>query len=173
MTTLLIVILIAVCVATFFYVEWKRTQAKLDNYVINVVPAFQKELVKVKAESKHNFDKASEHFNLFLAEKKAKEAAELNHWDAVQVIKMLEQERDMLIELGYRLATEYAGFVAVEKAIKTKRLIGWIAANETPFAKWHYANPDADDAMLVAKFKELSEEQEVYPLSDTEALFNA
>jgi hypothetical protein len=89
---LLTIILVATCVATFFFVEWKRTQAKLDNYVINVVPAFQKELSKVKAESKHNFDKASEHFNMFIEANKAKEAAERELKTMTNVAEEYRQE---------------------------------------------------------------------------------
>jgi hypothetical protein len=132
MTTILVIVIILIaCVATHFFVEWKQERKNIANikehYNSNVIPAYNKRIEELKAINTRS---------------------ENERWDAVQVIKMLEQERDMLIKLGYRLATEYAGFKAVEKAISTKRLIGWIAANETHFAKGHAANPDADDAMI-------------------------
>lgn len=157
MTTILVILLIlAACTTTHFFIEWKQERNNVaaikEHYNNNVIPAFNKRIEELKEINRRS---------------------ENERWDACQVIKLLEQERDMLIKLGYTLATKYAGFKAVEQAIETKRLIGWIAANETEFAKWHRANPNADDELLIDKFKELAEEQEVYPLSDTKALFNA
>ena len=110
---LLIIILALVCVVIFFYIKLKRTQTKLDNYVIKVIPAFKAELNKDLHRDyktmKEIAERTTELNNKLIAEKK----------DAIKELYEVKQKYNAEAADNYRLQNQ---FIDIQHYINEDRI---------------------------------------------------